>query len=72
MDGRPWGDCYYVVLFNRAEIDDFFLALGDQAVWQKATPACALICVADINRDNAVNGADIDPFFAALGAGQCP
>jgi hypothetical protein len=66
------GDCNCDGAFNGADIDPFFVALGDPALWQVTYPNCDLVCAADINYDKAVNGADIDPFFAALGAGSCP
>jgi hypothetical protein len=70
--GQLCGDANCDGVFNGADIDAFFLALGDPAAWQTAYPDCNRVCAADINYDGAVNGADIDPFFAALGAGACP
>lgn len=66
------GDCNCDGLFNGADIDPFFLALGDPAEWQRRYPLCDMVCVADINYDGAVNGADIDAFYTALGVGRCP
>jgi hypothetical protein len=54
------------------DFEPFFLALGDPVAYTQAFPDCDMICVADINKDGAVNGADIDRFFEALGAGRCP
>jgi hypothetical protein len=65
------GDCNCDGVFNGADIDAFFLALGSPEAWQATYPGCDMICLADINYDNLVNGADIDPFFVALGAGAC-
>jgi hypothetical protein len=56
--------------FNGADIDPFFLALGDPTAYAVAFPDCDLT-LADMNGDGAVNGADIDPFFECLGGG-CP
>jgi hypothetical protein len=48
-----------------ADIDPFFLALGDPAAWQAAFPGCTLIN-GDINNDGEVDGFDIEPFFKLL------
>lgn len=70
------GDANCDTSFNGADIDPFFLALGNPAQWQAIYGSgglgCDLVETCDINYDGAVNGADIDPFFAALGAGACP
>ncbi len=66
------GDTSCDGMFNGADIDPFFEALGDPVAWQANHPGCELLCVADINYDGAVNGADIDAFFEALGGGACP
>ena len=55
---------------NGADIDPFFLALGDPAAYAAQFPDCNIIN-GDMSCDGAVNGADIDPFFACLGTGQC-
>ena len=57
--------------FNGADIDPFFLALGDPAAYELAFPECDIM-LGDMNVDGAVNGADIDPFFECLGGGGCP
>ena len=56
--------------FNGADIDPFFLALGDPAAYAAQFPKCDIMN-GDMNRDGRVDGADIDPFFACL-AGNCP
>ena len=56
---------------NGADIDPFFLALGDPHAYAYAYPGCEA-SNADMNSDGLVNGADIDPFFACLAAGGCP
>ncbi|MCH8980109.1 MAG: hypothetical protein IH945_12835, partial [Armatimonadetes bacterium] len=68
---RP-GDLNCDGVFNGADIDPFFEALGDPAAWQAAHPACDLLCVTDVSGDGKLNGGDIDPFFRALIAGGCP
>lgn len=55
--------------FNGADIDPFFLALGDPAAFALQYPNVDAAAVGDMNGDGLFNGADIDPFFAALGAG---
>jgi ELWxxDGT repeat protein len=57
--------------FNGADIDPFFLALGDPAAYAIAFPDCDPMR-GDVNRDGVLNGTDIDPFFDCLGAGGCP
>ena len=57
--------------FNGADIDAFFLALGDPTAWQLAHPGCDILS-GDMNGDGRVDGADIDPFFQCLGGGNCP
>lgn len=53
------------------DIDPFFLALGNPAIYMAQYPGCN-INRADVNEDKAVDAEDIDPFFACLGAGGCP
>lgn len=55
--------------FNGADIDPFFLALGDPAAFALQFPNVDAAAVGDMNGDGLFNGADIDPFFAALGLG---
>ena len=57
--------------FNGADIDSFFLALGDPAAYGALFPDCDILN-GDMNGDGAFNGGDIDPFFACLGGGVCP
>ena len=57
--------------FNGADIDQFFLALGDPTAYELTFPDCDMMN-GDMNRDGAVNGADIDVFYGCLGAGGCP
>ena len=66
------GDANCDGTFDGADIDAFFIALGDPPAWDATYPDCDRVCVADINGDNTVDGADIDAFFAALGDGACP
>ncbi len=66
----PPGDLNCDGVLNGADIDPFFLALGDPQTYAFAFPACDRI-YADLNNDGLVNGADIDPFFQCL-AGGCP
>lgn len=54
-----------------ADIDAFFLALGDPAAYQLRFPNCDPLN-GDMNRDGTLNGGDIDPFFTCLGGGNCP
>ena len=56
---------------NGADIDPFFLAVGDPVAYVIAFPNCEILN-ADMNLDGRVNGADIDPFFACLAGGPCP
>ena len=67
----PLGDLNCDGALNGADIDPFFLALGDPAAYAIAFPNCDIMN-GDVNRDGAVNGADIDVFFECLGAGVCP
>ena len=60
------GDTNCDGLFNSGDIDPFFVALGEPALWEGTYPLCDLLCAADINGDGAVNGGDIDRFFLAL------
>ena len=64
----PLGDLNCDGAFNGADIDLFFLALGDPAAYDAMLPNCDPL-LGDMNGDGALNGADIDPFFAALGGG---
>ena len=64
------GDMNCDFVLNGADIDPFFVAVGDPAGYSAAFPCCDPR-FADMNADGAVNGADIDPFFACLG-GNCP
>ena len=70
---RPFqlGDLNCDGAFNGADIDPFFLALGDPAAYLARFPSCD-INNADMNRDGMVNGGDIDPFFTCLAGGNCP
>ena len=61
--GQICGDANCDGLFNGADIDPFFVAVGQPAVWVATYPNCDILCVADINDDGFVNGGDIDPFF---------
>ena len=54
-----------------ADIDPFFLALGDPAAYLLQFPTCDPLN-GDMNGDGRLDGGDIDPFFACLGGGQCP
>ncbi len=71
--GCPYGkgDLNCDDAFNGADIDSFFLALGDPAAYAAQFPNCDRL-LGDMNRDGALNGADIDPFFECLGGGACP
>jgi hypothetical protein len=69
--GGVLGDMNCDGALNGADIDPFFLALGDPAGYAAQFPNCD-INNGDINGDGAVNGADIDPFFECLGSGHCP
>ncbi|MCH8806431.1 MAG: hypothetical protein IH986_10125 [Planctomycetes bacterium] len=54
--------------FNGADIDPFFLALGDPPAYAARFPNCNILN-GDMNGDGALNGADLDPFFQLLGGG---
>ena len=56
---------------NGADIDAFFVAIGDAHRYIALYPGCN-VSNADMNADGIVNGADIDPFFLCLGGGFCP
>ncbi|MCH8805377.1 MAG: hypothetical protein IH986_04745 [Planctomycetes bacterium] len=56
---------------NGADIDPFFLALGDPSAYTAQFPNCDILN-GDMNGDGRVNGGDIDPFFVCLGGGACP
>ncbi|MCH8806589.1 MAG: VCBS repeat-containing protein [Planctomycetes bacterium] len=64
------GDLNCDGVLNGADIDPFFLALGDPAAYRVRFPNCDPLN-GDINGDGALNGGDIDPFFQCLG-GNCP
>ena len=64
------GDLNCDGVFNGADIDPFFLALGDPAVYAAQFPNCDPL-LGDMNRDDRLDGANIDPFFFCLG-GNCP
>jgi len=66
------GDCNCDGAFDGADIDAFFLAIGDPGAYQIAYPGCPRDFVADCNGDGVVDGADIDAFFIGLGLGKCP
>ncbi|MCH8808085.1 MAG: hypothetical protein IH986_18615 [Planctomycetes bacterium] len=57
--------------FNGADIDPFFLALGDPPAYRLQFPNCDPLN-GDMNGDNRLDGGDIDPFFTCLGGGNCP
>jgi hypothetical protein len=57
---------------NGADIDPFFLALGDPAAFMLQYPGVDPDIWGDANCDLALNGADIDPFFNCLVSGSCP
>ncbi len=65
----PHGDMNCDGAFNGADIDPFFLALGDMGAYELAYPGCEGAFRGDMNGDGAFNGADIDAFFTALGGG---
>ena len=67
----PRGDLNCDGDLNGADIDPFFLALGNPELYALVYPGCDILR-GDINGDGALNGADIDGFFACLGAGGCP
>ena len=67
----PLGDLNCDGVFNGADIDPFFLALGDPNGYRVAFAECDPL-LGDTNGDGSLNGADIDPFFACLGGGVCP
>jgi hypothetical protein len=64
---RPFvfGDMNCDGVRNGADIDPFFLALGDPVAYGIAYPECFALN-GDFNGDGALNGADIDPFFEYL------
>jgi hypothetical protein len=57
--------------FSGADIDPFFLALGDPGEYMRQFPECDIM-MGDMNGDRVVNGADIELFFTCLGSGGCP
>lgn len=56
---------------NGADIDPFFMAVGDPPSYLAAYPNCN-INHADVNGDGIVNGADIVMFLECVGNGGCP
>ena len=70
VPAHPLGDLNCDGAFNGADIDPFFLVLGDTVRYIAKFPNCDFMLV-DMNQDGFVNGADIDPFFACL-SGNCP
>ncbi|MCH8807590.1 MAG: FG-GAP repeat protein [Planctomycetes bacterium] len=67
----PRGDMNCDGRLDGADIDPFFLALGDPAAYLLQFPKCDPLN-GDMNGDGRLDGGDIDPFFACLGGGQCP
>ena len=67
---RNAGDVNCDGLLNGADIDPFFLALGDPAAYLAQFPNCNPLN-GDMNRDGRLDGGDIDPFFQCLGGGTC-
>ena len=65
----PRGDLNCDGAFDGADIDPFFLALGDPATYALLFEGCDPLLRGDLNDDGAFNGGDIDPFFQALGGG---
>ncbi len=61
------GDLNCDVAFDAADIDPFFLALADPALYEATFPGCDLLH-GDINGDGSVDAGDIDVFFDYLGA----
>lgn len=57
--------------FNGADIDAFFLALGDPAAYATRFPNCDPLR-GDMNGDGQLDSGDIDAFFVCLGGGGCP
>ncbi|MCH8807917.1 MAG: hypothetical protein IH986_17770 [Planctomycetes bacterium] len=66
----PAGDMNCDGGFDGADVDPFFLALGDPAAYRAAFPDCNLLN-GDLNCDRTLNGADIDPFFDCLAGINC-
>jgi hypothetical protein len=54
--------------FDGADLDPFFLALGDPTAYATAYPICDTLN-GDANGDGTLDAADIDPFFDLLGGG---
>ncbi len=72
LPGGVPGDMNCDGRLDGGDIDPFFIALGDPAIWcSQFCPFCNL-SNGDMNGDGQVNGADIDPFFACLVGGVCP
>ncbi len=63
-----FGDLNCDGAFDGADIEPFFLAVGDPAAYAAAFPKCNQR-LADVNGDGAVDGADIEPFFNLLSGG---
>ena len=53
-----------------SDIDPFFLGISDPAAYATQFPKCDILN-GDMNGDGALNGADIDSFFACLGPAGC-
>ncbi|MCH8806592.1 MAG: hypothetical protein IH986_10950 [Planctomycetes bacterium] len=67
----PMGDLNCDGVLNGADINPFFLALGNPTMYATRFPNCDPMN-GDINRDGRLDGADINPFFVCLGGGPCP
>jgi hypothetical protein len=63
---RIRGDLNCDCVLDGADIDPFFLAVGEPAAYGMAYPRCDEQR-ADVDGNGAVNGADIDAFFRLLG-----
>jgi hypothetical protein len=66
---QPMGDLNCDGVLSGADIDVFFVAIGDPSAYAASYPQCDQM-LADMNLDGRANGADIDPFFDRLGAGH--
>ena len=64
------GDMNCDGLFNGADINPFFLALGDPHTYATIFPFCDPLN-GDMNGDGQLNGGDIDAFFIGIGR-NCP
>ncbi|MCH8805675.1 MAG: PD40 domain-containing protein [Planctomycetes bacterium] len=63
------GDMNCDATVNGADIDPFFLALGDYARYEVQYPNCHGDWAGDVNQDARFDAADIDLFFQLLGGG---